>query len=495
MLAGGWWTSVSVHFLVRCMAFTMNLRIIITAVAVAATVLIEAGLYILYFAPSYGQQQYSNTNLHPARTLTPKHLYTIPRHSRSWKNGSFCHDFLETTFREQVPVCDPENATSGDRISCLRSPHSVHMATCTIHNLVVAPHKLYWSLVSPNSTGLGHSKSTWLMDSDDNSCPAPSITHLANTMETGDYVRVFVEELIDNKRRKPAECSHWIDEPTFLFASHDFHIYFRFLAWYSLFKSLMDNKVQGGDVRIYRITGGANYLFPEYERQLFPELQVVAELPLGVTCFRKAIIVPKTYATVLFQCKMHYSMWQQCYDCIGKELNGTSLSAFRQHILHTCGIEEHSGSPRNVTSKARKTLVIILRKAYMRHSLDELHDFQRVLSNEEEMIAALNESLPNTNVLPLYMEELPICDQIRHAHMSDVLLGVHGAGLVHMWWLRDDATGIELEPFYQAGNPTFKMLTTLTGRNYHSISIRGSMSHVDVDVNEVVHTVKKYIKG
>ena len=128
---------------------------------------------------------------------------------------------------------------------------------------------------------------------------------------------------------------------------------------------------------------------------------------------------------------------------------------------------------------------------------DKSSNFQRVLNNSKEMIAALNSSLPNTTVLPVYMEELPICEQIRQVHMSDVLVGVHGAGLVHMWWLRDDATGIdhELEPVYQAGNPSFKMLTTLTGRNYHSISIKGSTFQIVVDVNEVVVAVKKYITG
>ena len=55
---------------------------------------------------------------------------------------------------------------------------------------------------------------------------------------------------------------------------------------------------------------------------------------------------------------------------------------------------------------------------------------------------------------------------------TDVLLGVHGAGLVHdhLWYLRDGATDFELEPSFQTSNPSF---ASLVGRNYASELIAG----------------------
>ena len=46
------------------------------------------------------------------------------------------------------------------------------------------------------------------------------------------------------------------------------------------------------------------------------------------------------------------------------------------------------------------------------------------------------------------MEDLPICEQIRYAHDADVLMGVHGAGLVHLWWIQEEALMFEFVPKY-----------------------------------------------
>ena len=201
--------------------------------------------------------------------------------------------------------------------------------------IVLDPHELYRSLVDPDRAGIRHSNSTWLLESDEEvSCKVPTMNGLADTMEDGDYVRLYIDELIAGQRLKSTVCDQWIQEPTFLFVSHDFHIYFRFLAWYNLFKSLRDNNMERGKFRIYRIAGGDKYLFKDFEKQLFPELQVINELPTGLTCFRKIILVPKTYATIIlfFQCKMQYDIRQKCN---GRGLNGTTPSIFRRHILHT----------------------------------------------------------------------------------------------------------------------------------------------------------------
>ena len=425
-------------------------------------------------------------------TTPSGYFHSISQSGRRWQNESFCHDFIENTFHEKVPLCNSNITSASDQISCFRSPHSVRMATCTIRNLVIDPHALYKSPVDADGIGgIRHSNSTWLMENAKTTCRTPIMEGFSHTIEGGDYIRAYVDELIANKRKNSTVCDHWIHEPTFLFVSHDFHIYFRILAWYNLFKSLRDNNVMEGKFRIYRIAGGDRYLFQDYEKQLFPELRVINELPSGLTCFEKVILVPRTYSSTLFRCKMSPSIRHKCFACNGTELDGTSLSEFRRHVLHTCGISQHLEPS---TTRANQ-MIMILRKPYVRHSKDIAINFQRVLRNQQELIDTLNISFPSTEVLPFYLEDLSICEQIRHAHEAEVVIGVHGAGLVHMWWMREAATGVELEPFHQAGNPTFRMLTTLTGRNYRSISIKGSSSEVEVDVSQVVKAVGVYLSN
>ena len=52
-----------------------------------------------------------------------------------------------------------------------------------------------------------------------------------------------------------------------------------------------------------------------------------------------------------------------------------------------------------------------------------------------------------------YMEDLDICEQVRIAHESDVIIGVHGAGLVHSWWMRKGAILMELVPRDKINRP------------------------------------------
>ena len=51
-----------------------------------------------------------------------------------------------------------------------------------------------------------------------------------------------------------------------------------------------------------------------------------------------------------------------------------------------------------------------------------------------------------TNINMMYPEEMDLCDQIKLVHQADVFLGVHNAGLVHLWWLQDHVLIFELVP-------------------------------------------------
>merc|ERR1711879_469169 len=110
-----------------------------------------------------------------------------------------------------------------------------------------------------------------------------------------------------------------------------------------------------------------------------------------------------------------------------------------------------------------------------------------------------------------------ICEQVAMAAMADVLIGVHGAGLVHLWWLaKKHATMIELEPRSQVGNPSFRKvflrtlitesmhifhfrtLTALSGKKYVSVRAEKAQSKigkepVSVNPSKVIDEVRKIV--
>ena len=123
-------------------------------------------------------------------------------------------------------------------------------------------------------------------------------------------------------------------------------------------------------------------------------------------------------------------------------------------------------------------VVVIQRQPYLHHGLDHPNLFQRILTNEAELLTTLTRnniiSRDILNMKSVYMEELDICDQVRVAHSADILIGVHGAGLVHSWWMRESGVLLELVPLTKLDRPTYKVLAGLIGRKYYSVILKNS---------------------
>ena len=166
--------------------------------------------------------------------------------------------------------------------------------------------------------------------------------------------------------------------------------------------------------------------------------------------------------------------------CDGKGMSDSDLQTFRKRVVNACSLDDHR-------HHNDSSLVLISRRPYKRSPKDELRKFERVLTNEGDLMKGIKSQFPSANVTAVHLEELPVCDQVFYANQADVLLAVHGAGLVHLWWLRDDAMAVEMEPHYEAGNPSFKVLSRVTGRKYQSHFIGGGWGTVNVNVKEILN--------
>ena len=411
-------------------------------------------------------------------------ITTTVRHT--WEFGSFCYDFLEHTFHDAIPACGPK-ALPHDSIKCYGNTLSKHMARCALENVAVRPSKLATALFEADSVKLtGREDVIQLLDDKETSCAKPSSKAVADKMEDGDYIRLMINSLTKQKTIPSSVCEKWIDKTAFLFTAHPYHIYFRFLDYYNLHKALSDYSLSEEEYDIIRVsTGKSEYHYQDFERKLYPNVIHISDLPNVVTCYRRVVLVPKSYASTLFQCKMHWGLKDHCMICDGKGLVDTDLQTFRQRVLKSCSLDD-------TRHHHKSDLVLISRKPYKREPKDELKKFERVLSNENDLINGIKSTYPSTNVLTVHLEDLTVCDQVAYANQADVLLAVHGAGLVHLWWLREDAVAVEMEPHYEAGNPSFKVLSRLTGRRYYSHFIGGGWGTVNVNVNDMLSIISKH---
>lgn len=411
-----------------------------------------------------------------------------------WEKGSFCHEHIVDTYHELIPVCG-EYVTVWDQVKCFASKHSKHTARCAYENLAIKvkkmkkvfPNDFKWVKPRDPVANLVQSENEGVK------CSLSSFKHLQNKTESGSYSLKLTKHVARAPRVKASTCDIWINKTTFLHVSNGLHVYFRFLSLYNIHQTLLHYGFTG-DRDTYQVLRighlGNDYKFAEFDKALFPGALSLNDLPENSTvCFKNAVLVPRSYQSVLFRCKMDSKIVQQCFQCNGSGLTDSPLLTFRKRVLDACSI-------RDGKTTSTKSLLFISRKAYKRWSSDDPEKFERILMNEAELIAAIRNAFPNVTVRIVHMEDLDICEQVRFAVEADVVLGVHGAGLVHFWWLRDKAVGIELEPLYEAGNPSFRMLTTLAGRRYigEQIKVVDDTKNVTANVPHILNLLKKNLR-
>ena len=148
----------------------------------------------------------------------------------------------------------------------------------------------------------------------------------------------------------------------------------------------------------------------------------------GVRRFSRLIFVPDMFSE-------NGEHWRRVlYNC------GLS-NWLRQSVLEAFGI----ALPGPVRCVRRVTLV--RRKRYTEESGKPCTD--RVIENEDELIAVLESRYPGIELRAVYFEQLSIAEQLRVFTEADVLVGMHGAGMVVGTYFTPPNAGIvELFPKY-----------------------------------------------
>ena len=412
-----------------------------------------------------------------------------------WPKESFCYKFLVETFKKAIPVCRVR--TSMKSAECFGNSYDDNMGTCILRNVAVNPQILMSLMSKANKTPRTRRTETaiTLLDDMHTTCERISSYVLEKHMSSTDYIYLTIKVLKQNNPMNSEGCEKWINKDVYLFSSNEGHIYFRFLDYFNVHKILEDFSASlSENIYIIRVSesGYSKYKFPEFDKKMFPEahVQTLNDLGSESVCFKKITLVPRSYYSVPFRCKMSLSLELKCSECDGKSWSNTQFSTFRTRVLKACSINDMvSGS-----QQRGQKVTVISRKAYKRYPEDSPNKFKRILTNEEEMVSTLEQEFSTAVVQVVHFEDLSICEQVRLAHSSDVLIGVHGAGLVHLWWLRDDALVYEIEPDVEMSNPTFHTLATLTGRTYmkQTVPAKTLKTFVKVDVEKVMRDLSTF---
>ncbi|WAQ99366.1 RCN11-like protein [Mya arenaria] len=94
-------------------------------------------------------------------------------------------------------------------------------------------------------------------------------------------------------------------------------------------------------------------------------------------------------------------------------------------------------------------ITVILRRDYMTHPERQAIFGGRVhrkFKNEGDIVLTLKNNFPEANIAAIRLEDLTMLEQLSLITNTDILVGMHGAGLSHVLFLPDHALVIELFP-------------------------------------------------
>jgi len=117
----------------------------------------------------------------------------------------------------------------------------------------------------------------------------------------------------------------------------------------------------------------------------------------------------------------------------------------------------------------------------------------RVLANEEEVINLLKEgNMMNLNVVDF--AKISYVEQLRIIRNTNVLVGVHGAGLMNIMYAAEEAVLVEIHPSYRQDRH-FRHAARMTGKTYMPMrtlireDCEGSSDNVHVQIDELRKTL------
>lgn len=115
-----------------------------------------------------------------------------------------------------------------------------------------------------------------------------------------------------------------------------------------------------------------------------------------------------------------------------------AIASARRHLLTAFSVDprSHSDDVGRITLVSRQDMQNGARYAPV----------CRKISNEDEIVAALQKNFPGVEIRKVVMEKLPMKEQLELIHRTDILIGMHGAALGFSMILPPNAGLLELFP-------------------------------------------------
>jgi glycoprotein 2-beta-D-xylosyltransferase len=151
------------------------------------------------------------------------------------------------------------------------------------------------------------------------------------------------------------------------------------------------------------------------------------------------------------------------------------LFEFRQHVLKQFNVNYENNGTLNCQSLK---IFFLVRRNYVAHPRNPSGKIARQLSNEKQIIDDLQVKFSNHRNINFsfnHFEQLPFEEQLNIIMQTDIFIGVHGAGLTHVLFLKSNHVLIELVTSVQT-NVHFSLMASMNNVKYRRCLIKDGAS-------------------
>jgi glycoprotein 2-beta-D-xylosyltransferase len=147
---------------------------------------------------------------------------------------------------------------------------------------------------------------------------------------------------------------------------------------------------------------------------------------------------------------------------INDDKNSIVRRKLHKAINNVCArfvLSRHQIEHRRTLDCANVSVLLVWRRNYVTHPRNPSAIVRRKIANEHQLETYLRRHNPTMGITGVQLDLLAFDDQLRTVVASDVMIGMHGAGLTHAMFLSPGSALIELLPGYNmAANGHFRAI-------------------------------------
>ena len=251
----------------------------------------------------------------------------------------------------------------------------------------------------------------------------------------GNHVSQWMNALIVSQSRHfdRQENTYWIGVTRYEYVN----LYHTMTDWFNAFFVMTLFNLTRKNTNILIIDGHPSGSLDSVWGVIFNSTLRIGQLPKR-TLFKTFIAGMIGYHSLIFTNAAHL-----------KEDPVPILEEFRDFFLSSYDL-----SPNRVLNCSSLSLLIIWRRPYLAHPRNPSGDVHRKVKNEQEVMDKLKLHFPHFRLHGIQADSLSMREQLRYVSDSDVLIGMHGAGLTLCLMLPRHGALLEFMPNYVI--PSFK---------------------------------------